>query len=245
MREVPRAGRAVVHVALKGRQRTLAAVAGASYRVPRGAVALTFDDGPHPDSTGRVLDVLADLDVRATFFCVGKNARAHAPLLRRALAEGHSVGSHSLTHPHPAEVGLRALTAEYLQGRDAVSAVAGDDVPLFRPPHGHLAPGSALMLRRRRLVPWLWTVDPQDWRPGASTRDIASVASRARSGDVVLLHDWVEQPFAPEVLDRSPMIDALPAIVRAVRERDLVFTTLPSGPPRADGRPLADGHRRA
>ncbi len=88
------------------------------------------------------------------------------------------------------------------------------------------------MVRRQMLVPWLWTVDPQDWRPGVSTSDIVAVASRARSGDVVLLHDWVEQPWTLEVLDRSTTVAALPAVVRSIRDRGLRFTTLPMSPAR-------------
>ena len=203
-------------------------VAGVARRVPDGAVALTFDDGPHPSSTGRVLDALGDLGVRATFFCVGRNAQAHPGLVRRALAEGHAVGSHSATHPHPARTPLRDLEGEYVAGRRAVSAAAGRDVRLFRPPHGHLGLRSARMVRRQRLSTWLWTVDPQDWRPGVTTDQVAAVAAGARSGDVVLLHDWVEQPWAPEALDRSATVEALPAIVRAVEDRGLRFTTLPT-----------------
>ena len=203
-------------------------LAGVVRRVPDGTVALTFDDGPHPSSTGRVLDVLADLGVRATFFCVGRNAQDHPGLLRRALAEGHVIGSHSATHPHPAQTPLRDLEVEYVGGRRAVSSAAGRDVRLFRPPHGHLGLRSARMVGRHRFSTWLWTVDPQDWRPGVTTDQVAAVAAGARSGDVVLLHDWVEQPWAPEALDRSATVEALPAIVRAVEERGLRFTTLPT-----------------
>jgi peptidoglycan/xylan/chitin deacetylase (PgdA/CDA1 family) len=197
-------------------------------RVPEGHVALTFDDGPHTSSTGRVLDALAELDVRATFFCVGRNAQQHPELVERALAEGHVIGSHSLSHPHPARTPLDELTREYREGRQAVASVAGRDVALFRPPHGHLGFRSAVMVRRQSVATWLWTVDPQDWRPGVTTEDVASVAGSARSGDVVLLHDWVEQPYAPEALDRSATVRALPAVVREVQERGLRFTTLPS-----------------
>ncbi|WP_448614625.1 polysaccharide deacetylase family protein [Modestobacter sp. URMC 112] len=203
-------------------------VADVGRRVPGGAVALTFDDGPHPDSTPRVLDVLRRLDVQATFFCVGRNARDHPALVHRALDEGHAIGSHSWSHPHPAETPRRRLSLEYSDGREAVASVVGRDVPLFRPPHGHLSVGDALLMRRQRLVTWLWTVDPEDWRPGVSSSDIVSVASRAGSGDVVLLHDWVEQPWAPQALDRSATVKALPAIVEAVTGRGLHFVTLPA-----------------
>ncbi|MBM7804166.1 peptidoglycan/xylan/chitin deacetylase (PgdA/CDA1 family) [Geodermatophilus bullaregiensis] len=201
-------------------------VAQVHRRAPEGSVALTFDDGPHPGSTDRILEVLSELDVRATFFCVGRNARAHPHLVRGIRAEGHAVGSHSLTHPHPRETAPQDLRAEYQQGRGAVAEALGADTPLFRPPHGHLGPVGAVVIRRLGLTTWLWTVDPRDWRPGATVDEIVSVAARAVSGDVVLLHDWVEQAVAPEALDRSATVAALPLIVRAIRERGLRLEAL-------------------
>jgi chitooligosaccharide deacetylase len=202
------------------------ALADARRRVPDGAVALTFDDGPHPSSTGLILDMLADLGVPATFFCVGANARRYPDLVRRAVADGHAVGSHSMTHPHPASTSLEVLADEYDRGRQAVGAAVNQDVRLFRPPHGHLTARSAVMVRRQPLSLWLWTVDPRDWRPGAEATEIAAVTASARSGDVILLHDWVEQPLADEALDRTATVAALPRIVGGIREQGLSFTTL-------------------
>lgn len=204
------------------------AVGGVGRRVGSGTVALTFDDGPHPSSTGRILDVLADSGVPATFFCVGRNARAHPDLVQRALAEGHTVGSHSLTHPHPAETPHGDLVREYRDGRRAVAEVVGDAVRVFRPPHGHLTLRSSEMVRRLGLSPWLWSVDPQDWRPGVTAAEILSVAGSADSGDVVLFHDWVEQPWAPEALDRSATVEALPEVIRRIAGRGLRFVALPT-----------------
>lgn len=195
-------------------------------RVPEGTVALTFDDGPHPGPTDAVLDVLARLEVTATFFCVGENASRHPQLVRRMRAEGHAVGSHSQTHPHPRSTPLASLDQEYQRGRASVSGALGERTRLFRPPHGHLGARSALLVRRSDLDTWLWTVDPEDWRPGVTRDDVVAVAGRASSTDVVLLHDWVEQPVAAEALDRSATVDALPGIVSAVRGRGLRFTRL-------------------
>ena len=220
--------RRVKAAALRSRWAVLDRVAGVRRHTPGRGVALTFDDGPHPSSTVAVLDVLAEHGVQATFFCVGRNAQQHPGLVARIRAEGHLVGSHSLTHPHPAQTRLSALEVEYREGHRAVIEALGQDVAVFRPPHGHLGLRSAAMLRRQGLVPWLWTVDPQDWRPGVSTEHIVQVAGAATDGDVVLMHDWVEEPEAPEALDRSATIAALPAIIDAIRARGLPLTTLPA-----------------
>lgn len=190
-------------------------------RAPVGTVALTFDDGPNPGSTDVILDVLGELEVRATFFCVGRNAVRHPDLVRRILEEGHSVGSHSNTHPHPRSTPLRTLTDDYARGRTAVTEALGEHTRLFRPPHGHVSVPAAVALRRTDVSTWLWTVDPEDWRPGVTADRITEVASRASSTDVVLLHDWVEQPLAAEALDRSATVAALPGVVTAIRSRGL------------------------
>lgn len=202
------------------------AITGLARRVAPGTVALTFDDGPHPSSTPRILDVLGELEVRATFFCVGRNAEAYPELVRRAVAEGHEVGSHSFTHPQPLTTPRRVLLDEYGRGRRAVEAAAGRGAGLVRPPHGELGLRTGAIMRLQGLTPWLWTVDPEDWIPGASAERVAVVAGGAGSGDVVVLHDWVEEPWAPEALDRSATVRALPGIVRSVRARGLRLTTL-------------------
>jgi peptidoglycan-N-acetylglucosamine deacetylase len=202
-------------------------IAHASRHAPEGSVALTFDDGPHPSSTPRFLEVLAELKVSATFFCVGRNAERYPDIIRQILDGGHSVGSHSFSHPHPARTPIRELSREYREGRDAVDEAIGRKSLLFRPPHGHLGYASSLMVRRKMRNVWLWTVDPQDWRPGVSSHSVEQVACTAGSGDVVLLHDWVEQPWSAEALDRSATLAALPAIVQSVRERGLRLTALP------------------
>lgn len=191
------------------------------------AVSLTFDDGPHPGTTDLVLDILSDLSVKATFFCVGYSVRAHPELVRRMVAEGHTVGSHSFTHPYPQDLGLLSVSAEYATGRRALETEVGCSSPLFRPPHGHVQFRTPPLLRCLRLDTWLWSVDPEDWRPGAHPREIAAAAARAQPGDVILLHDWVEQPEAPEALDRSATVAALPQIVATVRGKGLRLEPLP------------------
>ena len=133
-----------------------------------------------------------------------------------------------MTHRHPAHIPHAVTRDEYLSGRRAVETVAGRPVRLFRPPHGHMSLPHAALMRSQGVQPWLWTVDPEDWRPGATVRDIVRVAAEARGGDVILLHDWVEEPWAPEALDRSATVEAVRPVVEDLRRRGLHFTTLPS-----------------
>jgi peptidoglycan/xylan/chitin deacetylase (PgdA/CDA1 family) len=189
-------------------------------------VALTFDDGPDPDFTPACLDELRRLGIVATFFVVGRRARARPDLVRRALAEGHAVGSHSDTHPDPWTVPVAPLARDYRRGRRAAEAALGRRVRLFRPPKGYVDGSGAAAMLGAGVRPWLWTVDPGDWRPGVTTDEIVDGVHGLEGGDVVLLHDAIEGPLAPAALDRSATLAALPALAELAASRGLRFTTL-------------------
>ena len=194
--------------------------------VPDDAVALTFDDGPDPEFAPAFLDELRRLGVVATFFVVGHRVRARPDLVRRALSEGHAVGSHSDTHPEPWTVPLPALARDYRRGRRAAEAAVSRRVRLFRPPKGYLDGSGAAAMLGAGVRPWLWTVDPGDWRPDVTTEEIVAGLDGLAGGDVVLLHDALEGPLAPSALDRSATLAALPAIAELAAGRGLRFTTL-------------------
>ena len=191
-----------------------------------GTVALTFDDGPDPEFAPAFLDELRRLEVVATFFVVGHRARARPDLVQRALDEGHAVGSHSDTHPEPWTVPLGALTRDYRRGRRAAEGAVGRRVRLFRPPKGYLDGAGAAAMLGAGVRPWLWTVDPGDWRPDVTADEIVGGLDGLTGGDVVLFHDAIEGPLAPSALDRSATLAALPAVADLARSRGLRFTTL-------------------
>jgi len=193
--------------------------------VERG-VALTFDDGPDPDFTPQVLDALAAAGAHATFFVVGKRAERHPELVRRIADEGHRLGSHSWSHREPGSLSARELARDYRLGRRAVEAAAWRDVPLFRPPRGLWDARTALLTRSAGLRTWLWTVDSEDWRPGVSAGEIVERAGGVAGGGVILLHDALELPTAPEAEDRSATVEALPALVERIRARGLDLVRL-------------------
>jgi peptidoglycan/xylan/chitin deacetylase (PgdA/CDA1 family) len=191
------------------------------------AVALTFDDGPDPTYTPHVLDVLDSLGVPATFFVVGEKATEHPELLRRMVAQGCAVGSHSNSHPDPDALSHRELVAEYRAGAAAVADAIGAPATRFRPPKGRIGRRGAAAIRQARLSPWLWSVDPDDWRPSTTVDDIVGCAERAVAGDIVLLHDGMSTPIAPEAADRSTTIAAIEPLVGRLRERGIDLVALP------------------
>lgn len=201
-------------------------VAGVRKRLHDECVALTFDDGPHPKFTNQVLEILDDAGVLATFFLVGRNAERHAPLVERIVAAGHAIGSHSHTHPRPQELGVRALVRDYATGHAAVEFAAGRRVRLFRPPHGHLGMFDAATLRGRGLRTWIWSAHAADWEADLTPDLVAARLQPVTNRDVVLLHDWIENPLFEAALDRSPMVGGLMAFLDGPRTRERRFVTL-------------------
>jgi len=183
----------------------------------QGLVALTFDDGPHPVLTPRVLDALAAAGARATFFMVGRSVRSHPELVRRVLAEGHAVGVHTDTHRHAYTLGPAALRAEIERATAAIT-VAGGRAPLwFRPPFGAFNLVTVRAVARLGLRTALWSCDAGDWLPGANARAIEARVDRGLTdGAIVDLHDGGQTPAGC-----AAMVEALPAILARARAAGL------------------------
>lgn len=192
----------------------------------RGEVALTFDDGPDPMYTPRLLDALDQLGVRATFFLVGQAVEKYSSLVDDIVSRGHAVGSHSYSHPDPRSVGPMAVARDYRLGREALEQACGKAMPLFRPPKGHVDVVGVAAMRAARLRPWLWTVDSHDWEPDSSPTSVVSRLVSVAPGDVVLFHDGLQGPLAPSALDRSVTLEVVPTLVKRLLAVDVSFTTL-------------------
>jgi peptidoglycan/xylan/chitin deacetylase (PgdA/CDA1 family) len=178
-------------------------------------VCLTFDDGPHPVYTPRVLDALKAAVVPATFFVVGERAERHPDLIRRIVAEGHALGHHSFTHSAPPLTSAGQLLNELYRTQTVLTAAVAQRPKLFRPPHGKLTARKALGLWRQGQTVVLWNVDPKDFARGSADELRAWFRDHPLDGgDIVLLHD--NQPHAA---------GALVELVTATRARGLTFTT--------------------
>lgn len=179
----------------QGLRRTLAAVLPRNRFLTRGPtstaeVALTFDDGPHPEHTPRVLDMLATHGITATFFVVGREAELHPQLVRRISDAGHTLGHHSWTHSEPALTSSATLLAEIDRTVALLASITGRVSDRFRPPKGQLSTAKFIGLMRARQRIALWSLDPRDY----AMTDAAELTAWARAtvpsaGEIVLLHD--------------------------------------------------------
>lgn len=153
-------------------------------------VALTFDDGPDPQRTPAVLDLLARQGVRATFFVVGARAEAHPELVRRMVAEGHVVGNHSYTHSWRFPLRSLGRTVEELRRTgEVLHRITGRQPRLFRPPFGVTNPTIARAVRRLGLDPVGWSIRSLDTMGQSPERVAARILLRLHPGAVILLHD--------------------------------------------------------
>jgi len=154
------------------------------------AIAITFDDGPHPVHTPEVLDVLRRRRAFATFFLVGRAAEAHPDLVRRILDEGHEIGNHTWSHVDAHRVDAATYDADVERGAEALDRLAGRSCSLFRPPFGRLRSGQFLRAWNKRRTVVLWNADPKDYKVSSPEDYLRRIANfQVRSGDVVLLHD--------------------------------------------------------
>jgi peptidoglycan/xylan/chitin deacetylase (PgdA/CDA1 family) len=167
-------------------------------------LALTFDDGPSW-ATARVLDHLAAQGARATFFVVGAAVAGREELLERALREGHELGSHTFSHPHPAKLDDAALREEVRRGAEAAGGP-----PLVRPPYGEDPERFDRVAAELGLGPTvLWSIDPRDWEETRPDVIAERVLSEAAPGAIVDLHDGERRSPHPTVEALALLLPAL------------------------------------
>lgn len=209
-------------------------------------VSISFDDGPDPAYTPRVLDVLKAKHVAATFFVIGVNAEGHPDLLKREYAEGHLIGNHTYSHPNIAASSEESTAWQLTATQRLIEFATGRSTTLFRPPYNAdsepQTPAEIVPILRAQNMHYLTIgerIDPQDWRPGATADQIVDeVVNEAQSGHLILLHDAGG--------NRTATIEALPRIIDTLRARGYEFVSLADliGKPRNELMPLPSREER-
>jgi peptidoglycan/xylan/chitin deacetylase (PgdA/CDA1 family) len=197
------------------------------WRLPAGSphVALTFDDGPHPERTPAVLDLLARHGQQATFFVIGENVRRHPALVRRILAEGHALGLHSDQHSWMFNCWPPGRVRRDLERcADAIATATGQAAPtLFRPPVGLKNPAVGFVCGRLRLCAVTWSCRGLDTGTASIEQVLARLLKGLRPGAILGMHDGAE-PTRPRPGTLCP--DVLARLLPVLRERGLASRPL-------------------
>jgi peptidoglycan/xylan/chitin deacetylase (PgdA/CDA1 family) len=187
-----------------------------SVKISQKTLAMTFDDGPHPSLTPKLLDILKERNIKCTFFLIGQQVKMYPDIVRRIIAEGHEIGNHTWTHCSLTSRPDEQIRNELKKSEDAVYEVASVRPHLVRPPYGAINSRiKDLMFTEFGYSTIMWSVDPQDWRrPG-----VAAVTSRlvngAHPGAIMLSHDI-----------HPPTITAMPGMFDQLLAQGYQFVTV-------------------
>lgn len=152
-------------------------------------VAITFDDGPHPFLTDRLLDGLKERDVKATFFMLGKSIEGNENTVKRVAEEGHLIGNHSYTHPEFYHMNPEDICAEVSKTYNLIFELTGCETEFIRPPYGEWKDSYGCNLD---MIPVLWTVDSEDWKSEDVDEIVNRVVKNVKENDIILMHDYYE-----------------------------------------------------
>lgn len=197
------------------------------YGYAPGKIVLTFDDGPDPDYTPRILDILKRENVPAAFFVVGSMAEKNIQILRREYEEGYEIGNHTYFHPDISTIGIQRVNLELNATRKLIESVTGRSTILFRPPFNADAEPQTLAevipvaeSRRQSYITIGESIDPWDWQPGVTADSIIARTIRQKdAGSMLLLHDAGGDT-------REETVKALPEIIHFFKSHGYKFTTI-------------------
>ena len=175
-------------------------------------IAITFDDGPSSQCTGRLLDGLKERDVKATFFLIGENAKENPELVKRLDEEGHLIGNHTYHHVEITKVSDEEAKKEILDTNKVITSITGKSVEYIRPPFGLWQRNLEMEIE---VLPVMWTIDPLDWTTENVDEIVNKVVTEAEENDIILLHDCYDSS-----------VDAALRIIDILQKKGFEFVTV-------------------
>ncbi len=155
-------------------------------------IAFTFDDGPS-DNTSRLLDILKKNNAKATFFLVGQNAGRYPDTIKKIVAQGCEVATHSWAHPNLNELDPEGIKNEILTSKNKIQELSNQPVKYLRPPYGNCNENVKEIAKKQGLSLILWNVDTLDWKTRDKNATVEHILTHAKDGDIILMHDLYSQ----------------------------------------------------
>lgn len=181
-------------------------------------IALTFDDGPHPRYTEKILNILAKYNVKATFFVIGVNIENYPEPLKEASRRGHEIGNHSYSHNNEKDLTEESVREEIEKCEALIYKATGKHPKLFRPPQGKYGEQVKNIAQEKGYSIILWSIDTKDWEhtPAIGIGEI--VSAKVSNGDIILMHDYTS--------GKNTTCDALEIIIPDLLSRGYEFVTV-------------------
>jgi len=170
-------------------------------KVGRDVIAITFDDGPHPEFTPQAIELLKKYDAKATFFCIGKNAEKYPELVKNMLSEGHVIGNHSYSHINSyGFLSLKEVLSDIQQGQEVFKRITNLKLQFFRPPFGVTNPNISKAVKKLNLKTFGWRIRSFDTIAKDPDKVFRKISSKIQKGDIILLHD--SSQLSMEILEK-------------------------------------------
>lgn len=184
-------------------------------------LALSFDDGPHPEYTIEILDTLKKYNAVATFFVLGQHAEKYPEIVKRQILEGHEIGNHSYSHINMKKSSPKEIQKEFDTTQEIIYSISHTESKLFRPPYGNYNNDVIKVVDSHDSIIVLWTFyqDSKDWSNPGIDSIVENTLSKVQNGDIILLHDYVYKK-------ESHTVEALKEILPALINKGYKFVTI-------------------
>lgn len=181
-------------------------------------IALTFDDGPHPSLTPKILNILDEYGVKATFFVVGENAEFYPQALKKIALRGHEIGNHTFTHLAESSTNCDKVKEEIIKTEDVIFKLTAKKTFLFRPPTGYCCDSAVKMTKDLGYKTVVWDIDTRDWAHTSPQKILSEVRKYAQNGSIILFHDFIGKD--------SPTPEALRLVIPWLKSQGYSFLTV-------------------